>query len=807
MRPTSTRCAVLSTAFSLLVIASSWAQETVAYNTTLFDTLNPNEGGGRYSALWGYTTPDGREYALLGGFTGTHIIDITEKPIKEITFIPGPLSGWREMKTFGTYAYVVSEGGGGLQIIDLSTLPDDATLVKSDTTWFRTGHTITQEGDWLYVHGSNVGAGVNGGTLILDVASDPLNPTLIGAYDRDYVHDATIRNDTMYAAMILNGRLDIVYLGADRTDPEFVTEITYPGAGTHNADLTIDGRYVMTSDEVGATPKTLKVWDLADLDDIVKVADWTPAEGETIHNVHIKGTVAYIAWYSAGTRIVDISDPVNPVEIGFYDTSPGSGPQNFGNWEVYPYFESGKIISSEMARGLYVFTFDGAKKGLANGIVRDSVTGEALGDVVVDFPDLGRSIMTDADGRFQLLAAEGEIGFTARLLNYRLEEGRINLSSDGTDIEILMSPLALRSISLVPIDDETGSEIERFAFNVRTRGDGNGTPSVVLQLPVDSSYTVLVGAWGWLPEEVTIDPNVEDDIVVGLKRGYSDDVELDLGWSLSEPDDDGVGGKWDRGIPLRLRLQLPGRDPVVIVPGNDHTPGNGVKAFLTGVANPETSGLGLSDLDSGRVTLTSPEFDLSSYNDPRISFWLWYVNGAFGFSPQDDQLYVRLSNDGGGSWTDVATLDTVVQDWTPFTIRVIDYIPPTETMLFRLVAADSNEQGWVEAGLDDFLVSDTVIVSVGQENEGRSGTGLTVVPNPFTGSATVHFSLQQSQQKVRLELLDLFGRSILPLYQGRLSQGEVTIPLEGDLLQPGVYHLRVLFDDGSSLNRKISLVK
>ena len=426
---TTLRCVALAATVFLFAALTSRAQETVHYNTTLYDTLNPLPGAGRYSALWGYTAPGGREYALLGGFTGTHIIDISQKPVKEVAFIPGPRSGWREMKTYGPYAYVVSEGGGGLQIIDLRNLPESASEIKSDMTVFRTGHTITQEGDWLYVHGSNVEAGANQGTLIFNVADDPLNPVLVGQYDRGYVHDATIRNDTMYAAMINNGRLDIVYLGEDRLDPQLVTDITYPGAGTHNADLTVDGRYVMTTDEVNFTPKTLKVWDLADIDDIVKVADWTPAPGETIHNIHIKGTVAYIAWYTAGTRIVDISDPLNPVEIGFYDMFPGSSSATIGNWEVYPYFESGRIISSDMTTGLHVFTFDGAKKGFVNGTVRDSVTGEPLADVVIDLPGLGRSVTTDAEGHFQVLAAEGVARSTLAVCPARISTATVGTSS------------------------------------------------------------------------------------------------------------------------------------------------------------------------------------------------------------------------------------------------------------------------------------------------------------------------------------------------------------------------------------------
>ncbi|MGE3799483.1 MAG: choice-of-anchor B family protein [Candidatus Kapaibacterium sp.] len=802
------RCMLFATTILFFSGTLSQAQETVFYNTALYDTLNPNpEASGRYSALWGYTAPNGREYALLGGFTGTHIIDITEQPIKEVAFIAGPNSGWREMKTFGTFAYVVSEGGAGMQIIDLRNLPESASLIKSDMTTFRTGHTIDQEGAWLYVHGSNVEAGANQGTLIFDVATDPLNPVLVGQYDRGYVHDAAVRNDTMYAAMINDGRLDIVYLGKDRKDPQLVTEISYPGAGTHNADLTIDGRYLMTTDEVGSTPKTLKVWDLSDIDDIVKAADWTPVEGQTIHNVHIKGTVAYIAWYTAGARIVDISDPVNPVEIGFYDMVPGSNSRTFGNWEVYPYFESGKIIASDMTTGLHVFTFDGAKKGLVNGTVRDSVTGLPLSGAIVDLPELGRSITTGASGHFQVLAAEGETNFAVRLLNYKLREGAFTLSSDGANVEILLSPLRLRSVHILPIDAKTDKEITTFAFDIESRGEGVSGELSTLQLPADSGYTLRVGAWGWLPKTVQVPSEVEGDIRIVMQRGYSDDAELDLGWSLGEPDDDGASsGMWERGDGPELRLQIQGEPPVIVEPGDDHTP-DGVKAFYTGIIDAEQPSPGSSDIDSGRVTLTSPEFDLTTYGDPHISFWLWYVNQAFSFFAKDDRLYIRLSNNGGDSWEDVLTLEDGVQEWTEFKLRVADYMTPTSRMRFRIVAADSAEQGWVEAGLDDFLVSDTGISS-GVKGGGRfAGANLQLLPNPLTDNGLLRLTLPTSARNLQVDLLDVAGRSVATIYRGSLLEGESSIQVDSRDLRSGIYYVRVRFEDGSSLSRKITLVK
>lgn len=784
------------------------AQETVAYNTTLFDTLNPSTAG-RYSALWGYTAPDGREYALLGGFSGTHIVDITTKPIRQVAFISGPANGWREMKTRGHYAYVVSEGGAGLQIIDLSGLPLSAQLVKSDTSVFRTGHTVSQEGDWLYVHGSNAEAGANRGTLIFNIADNPESPRLVGRYDRDYVHDAHIRNDTMYAAMINNGRLDVVYLGPDRATPRLVTDIVYPGAGTHNADVSLDGRYIMTTDEVGETEKTLKIWDRADVDDIVKVQDWTADPDAIIHNVHIRGTVAYIAWYTAGTRIVDIADPLNPVEIGFYDMFPGGGKRYAGNWEVYPYFESGKIISSDMTNGLYVFTFDGTKKGIAEGTVKDAVTGNPIPGALVNMPTLGRTVEADAAGHFQVLAGEGTVEFLAVAQDYKAKSGSFLLSSDGTEVEIRLEPLQLRDVRVTVIDDESGAEIDRFTFEVSTRGEtvaGPGSPAL-LHLPADSGYSVHVGAWGWLPAEVTINPNVAGDVPVRLKRGYADDAELELGWSLGEPDDDGVGGLWERGVPVGVAVDLGGGRPVTVEPSADHTPGAGVKAFMTGIISDPDAAPGVADVDSGRVTLTSPEFDLTDYGDPVISFALWYSNDALPIFPADDRLYIRLSNDGGQSWTDVLTPDAGLADWEMREIRVADFLTPTGTMYFRVVAADSGEQGWIEAGLDDFLIVDRAASGVGAGRDVAGNVRVRVAPNPVRDVVRFALDLPVRAGSVRFELFDLPGRRVALLHEGEMPAGMGRFEFGTADLPEGSYFWRLQLEDGSAQTGMIQVVR
>jgi hypothetical protein len=58
----------------------------------------------------------------------------------------------------------------------------------------------------------------------------------------------------------------------------------------------------------------------------------------------------------SGLRVVDISDPKNPREVGYLDTVPfGENVPGFaGSWSNYPYFKSGTIVVTSMREGLFV---------------------------------------------------------------------------------------------------------------------------------------------------------------------------------------------------------------------------------------------------------------------------------------------------------------------------------------------------------------------------------------------------------------------------------------------------------------------
>jgi hypothetical protein len=98
--------------------------------------------GGSGSGDWGYTSPDGRRFALTGNSAGLSIDDVT-KPAqpRHIALIPAPQSLWREVKTFKNYVYVTTEATHGLDIIDMRD-PDHPRKVQTWDKTFTSAHTL-----------------------------------------------------------------------------------------------------------------------------------------------------------------------------------------------------------------------------------------------------------------------------------------------------------------------------------------------------------------------------------------------------------------------------------------------------------------------------------------------------------------------------------------------------------------------------------------------------------------------------------------------------------------------------------------
>lgn len=354
--------------FSITVFAQLANQNTILL-------AQKDEHGNGYSALWGYAAPNGREYAILGCNNGTAFIDITDTAnIHEVDFVPGVASNWREMKVFSSYAYVVSEGtNSALQIIALQYLPDSVSLVATYSyPGYTKTHTIQQSGPYLYLNGGNntQGGSDPGGLTVLDI-TNPTSPVKRGSWSNFYVHDCRVVADTIYACNIYDPPGTISVISA--INKNALTTVNSwqnnPNPFPHNCALPNNRKYIYTTDETSSPNGKLKVWDKSNLANVTLVTTWQPTSITTaiVHNVEIYNNLAVIAHYTAGIRILDITNPASPMEIAWFDTYPSTNSAQFaGCWGVFMFPSSGKIIGSDMSGGLFVIKMGSAPLGITN---------------------------------------------------------------------------------------------------------------------------------------------------------------------------------------------------------------------------------------------------------------------------------------------------------------------------------------------------------------------------------------------------------------------------------------------------------
>lgn len=328
---------------------------------------------------WGWTdVTTGKEYALMGVDNGTAFVDIST-PSEPIYLGKLPThtqsSPWRDIKVYNNYAFVVSEASNhGMQVFDLTRLRDVSTPPETfteDAHYDGFGHAhniVINEGTgYAYAVGTST---FNGGPHFIDI-QNPLAPVAAGGFAMDdYSHDAQVVTyngpDTDYTGkeiLIDSNETEVVIVDiTDKVNPQHISSISYENVGyTHQGWFTENQKYFILGDELdeinfGFNSKTI-IFDFSDLDNPVFKMNYFGTTLAIDHNGYVKGNLFYQANYTGGVRIIDISDIENSnlIEVGFFDTFPTNDSPSFnGAWSVYPYFNSGNIIISDINTGLYV---------------------------------------------------------------------------------------------------------------------------------------------------------------------------------------------------------------------------------------------------------------------------------------------------------------------------------------------------------------------------------------------------------------------------------------------------------------------
>ena len=750
--------------------------------------------------VWGYVAPDGTEYAIVGLDDGVSVVSLADpdNPV-EVGRTAGANSPWRDMKTYGDFAYVTADrGADGLTVIDLRELPEKISYtnnlydVPGFSKQFLRAHNIyidTSSG-LAFTAGGDFDVN-DGGMLIFDLKANPERPPLVAVGPEVYSHDVYVRDSIMYASEIYRGelaiydihRLDsIVEVGRTRT----------PFAFTHNAWTTDDATTIFTTDE--RENASVTAFAIGDRGNIRLLDEYRPLTSENTgtipHNVHVIDDYLSISYYTDGLRVVDASDPSNLIEIANYDTWAGPDGGFNGNWGAYPFLPSGLTLVSDRSTGLYVVDVDYKRAARLSGQVTDLADGRGVNNAMVRLlsEQLARDL-TDATGTYQTgLAEAGTYQVVVSADGYHTDTLTVALSN-GVEVTLDVSLEALKfaDVELTVRDRATQAIIATPVIVLTNNGTSRtvrGEPSGQLSIPqlADRTFTVAITAWGYYPLYETANLVARGDRTVYLDRGYDDTFITDLGWSVSG---DASRGNWERGVPEATTGNQGNGQPTT-----DADADQGNFAFMTGLSG---GSLNENDVDGGATVLRSPGLDLANYGDSvRLSYQYWHVN--FGvIAGGDDSLTVSMTNQLGDSVVLATYRDNTIS-WTGDSLMLDRYLTLTDSMYLYITAADRGQDGVVEAGFDAFRVS-SLDGTVAARNPTVAQVAADIFPNPSARGFTLSLNTPLLETSF-VTVYDAQGRRTM---LQALDAGTQQLSF-GNELPAGSYFLRVTDPRGRLLS-------
>jgi choice-of-anchor B domain-containing protein len=747
------------------------------------------------SNICGYADSLGNEYALVGTSTGMTIVDVTNPDSSfQVASFPGPNSIWREIKTWQQYAYVTTEGGGGLQIIDMRNLPGTVLPFHSWTPsisgqTLNSIHALHIDAGFVYLYGSNIS---NKGIVIADLAN-PWTPVYSGLFDGGYVHDGYVRNDTVWAGQIYAGTFSAIDV-SNKANPIVLATQQTPNAFTHNTWLSDNSKYLFTTDEVDNT--YLAAYDVSNVNNIVfvdKIQSQFPGGQAIVHNTHIRNDYAITSWYKDGVVITDCHRPQNLVNVGYIDSSPLSGGGFDGVWGVYPFLPSGTIVTSDIDSGMYVYTPTYVRACYLEGIVRDSLCNTLLNNVRVEI--IGTSVLdsTDFTGNYKtgyadsgsFMAMFSKPGYTTAMIPVTLSHGVVT----NVNVKLLSSS----TVNLSGFVNQAVLSVTIPNANV-SLANGNGSYALLSDnsgafsncATVGGQYNVISGKWGF--ETICFDTLISlatSNLNISLNPKIQDDFSFDFGWTTSST---ATSGAWTRGVPVGTTFSNQDDSN----PGSDVSSDCSDKAFVTGNGGGQA---GADDVDNGAVYLSSPLFDLTGYVQPVVKYSRWFFN-AGGTGNPNDSLHIVLSNGTNEIVLELATYFTPgASSWVNKSINISGLIALTSTMQLRVKTADAAPGHILEAGFDNFSVIEG---SLGLDNNKSANAGMFISPNP---SANL-FNLNLAENKLKGTLQKLIIRDVT----GRVVD-EILIDSDqlsfGKKLTSGVYFATILTNLESSTQKII----
>lgn len=320
--------------------------------------------------VWGFERA-GKEYAVIGDISENRnfsIVEVTD-PFNPIVVSTTSYPAF-DMKVWQNFLYVVdgSHDRVGEMRGKIYNIENPAAPVAVGN--FPSAHNIfIDDRGYLYLSGRH--ETINNelrefGISIYDLNADPAQPQPVWSSELPESHDMAVIGDRMFDFHGESGTY--IYDVTNRSAPILLGNISTGQGYDHSGWTTEDGNYLFITNEFAASShpnlKTLggpdiAIWNISDASSPVLVGQ-IHDEFSRVHNLYIKGDLAYVSYYSAGLKIFNVADPEASVLIYAHDTNAGTilvAEDGFnGAFGVYPFNSSGNVLVSDITNDLHIFT-------------------------------------------------------------------------------------------------------------------------------------------------------------------------------------------------------------------------------------------------------------------------------------------------------------------------------------------------------------------------------------------------------------------------------------------------------------------
>jgi hypothetical protein len=472
---------------------------------------------------------------------------------------------------------------------------------------------------------------------------------------------------------------------------------------------------------------------------------------------------------------VDGARPQNLIEIARYQTGP------YLCWDASPYLPSGNIIATDMSGEFYVFAPYYVRACYLEGNVTDLNTGLPINVAEVKILNTNKSAASDIIGDYRTgypTAGTFDVEFSKPGYITKVETGVVLTNGVLTTLDVQLEPF---SAVVEVIDNTTGQGIpfaevrlnNQQGNDVYLTTDASGIASI--NSITSSNYDITGGKWGYRSACVNVSLGATSQVTLALDPYIYDDFTFDYFWTSTG---NAISGLWTRGEPVGTFF-----GPTPANPGADANTDCSNKAKVTGNGGGTAN---TDDVDDGTAILTSPVFDLTSYQDPYLNYERWFYQ-QFASNPAiNDTMFIALTNGSATVNVEVVTgPSTSNSSWVPVSRRINDYLTPTSTMQLIVTISDKPGSGNpLEGGLDKFEITEGP-TSV---SDNQSGLTPAYYPNPFSDLLTIDLSGSATRSERQIKIYDITGREVI----SRTVSGQTTVSVNTENWNSGIYTVRIL---------------